>query len=37
MATLITGIGLVGTSFAQFALKRGEQLVFLIFSPVVIF
>lgn len=28
MATLITGIGLVGTSFAQVALKRGERLVF---------
>ena len=28
MATLITGIGLVGTSFAQRALERGEELVF---------
>ncbi|MFQ5683007.1 MAG: NAD-dependent epimerase/dehydratase family protein [Candidatus Binatia bacterium] len=28
MATLITGIGLVGTSFAQRALHRGERLVF---------
>ncbi len=33
MTTLITGIGLVGTSFAQFALKRGEQLVFFDFQP----
>lgn len=31
MATLITGAGLVGTSFAQQALKRGESLVF--FDP----
>lgn len=28
MATLITGLGLVGTSFAQHALKRNEPLVF---------
>jgi nucleoside-diphosphate-sugar epimerase len=28
MATLITGLGLIGTSFAQQALKRGEELVF---------
>lgn len=33
MATLITGIGLVGTSFAQLALKRGERLVFYDFQP----
>lgn len=33
MATLITGIGLVGTSFAQVALKRGERLVFYDFQP----
>jgi len=33
MTTLITGIGLVGTSFAQSALKRGERLVFLDFQP----
>lgn len=33
MATLITGIGLVGTSFGQFALKRGEKLVFYDFQP----
>ncbi len=31
MATLITGAGLVGSSFAQQALKRGERLVF--FDP----
>ncbi|MFB3061421.1 MAG: NAD-dependent epimerase/dehydratase family protein, partial [Candidatus Binatia bacterium] len=31
MTTLITGIGLVGTSFGQPALKRGEHLVF--FDP----
>ena len=29
MATLITGAGLVGTAFAQFAAKRSEPLVFL--------
>src|SRR5215475_13800567 len=29
MTTLITGAGLVGTSFAQWALKRQEPLVFL--------
>jgi len=28
MATLITGLGLVGTSFAQLALKRGERVLF---------
>ena len=33
MATLVTGIGLVGTSFAQEALKRGERLVFFYFQP----
>ncbi len=33
MSTLITGVGLVGTSFAQFALKRGERLVFFDFQP----
>jgi len=26
MATLITGLGLVGTSYAQNALKRGESI-----------
>ena len=29
--TLVTGAGLVGTSFGQWALKRGESLVF--FDP----
>ncbi|MFC1815125.1 NAD-dependent epimerase/dehydratase family protein [Thermodesulfobacteriota bacterium] len=29
MATLITGAGLVGTAFAQFAIKRSEPIVFL--------
>lgn len=33
MATLITGIGLVGTAFAQLALKRAERLVFYDFQP----
>ena len=33
MATLITGLGLVGTSLAQLALKRGERLVFYDFAP----
>jgi len=33
MATLITGIGLVGTSLAPLALKRGERLVFYDFQP----
>src|SRR3990172_11649173 len=33
MATLVNGIGLVGTSFAQEALKRGERLVFFDFQP----
>jgi glutamate dehydrogenase/leucine dehydrogenase len=27
-STLITGLGLVGTSFAQHAIKRGESVVF---------
>jgi len=31
--TLITGVGLVGTSFAQYALKRSEKLVFFDFMP----
>ena len=31
--TLVTGVGLVGTSFAQHALKRGEKLVFYDFMP----
>jgi nucleoside-diphosphate-sugar epimerase len=29
MATLVTGAGLIGTSFARAALKRGEKVVFL--------
>ena len=29
MTTLVTGIGLIGTSFARCALQRGEQIVFL--------
>jgi len=33
MATLITGLGLVGTSYAQLALKRGESIVFYDFAP----
>lgn len=33
MATLITGLGLVGTAFAQLALKRGERIVFYDFQP----
>jgi nucleoside-diphosphate-sugar epimerase len=33
MATLITGIGLVGTAFAQLALNRSERLVFYDFQP----
>ena len=32
MTTLITGIGLVGTAFAQHALDRGEELVFFDFQ-----
>ncbi|NIO06732.1 MAG: NAD-dependent epimerase/dehydratase family protein, partial [Deltaproteobacteria bacterium] len=33
MATLITGLGLVGTSYAQLALKRGEKVVFYDMAP----
>ncbi|HWO43155.1 MAG TPA: NAD(P)-dependent oxidoreductase [Candidatus Eisenbacteria bacterium] len=33
MATLITGLGLVGTSYAQNALKRGETIVFFDVAP----
>lgn len=33
MATLITGLGLVGTSYAQHALKRGENVVFYDMAP----
>ena len=33
MATLITGLGLVGTSYAQLALKRGEKIVFYDIAP----
>lgn len=33
MATLVTGIGLVGTSFGQEAIRRGERLVFFDFQP----
>ncbi|HWP56263.1 MAG TPA: NAD(P)-dependent oxidoreductase [Candidatus Acidoferrales bacterium] len=33
MTTLITGMGLVGTSFAQVALKRGENIVFYDVAP----
>src|SRR5687767_7172410 len=33
MATLITGLGLVGTSYAQVALKRGESIVFVDIAP----
>lgn len=29
MTTLVTGAGLIGTSFARYALKRGEKVVFL--------
>ena len=31
--TLITGLGLVGTSYAQHAIKRGENIVFYDFAP----
>ena len=31
--TLITGLGLVGTSYAQHALKRGESVVFYDMAP----
>jgi nucleoside-diphosphate-sugar epimerase len=33
MPTLITGLGLVGTSYAQLALKRGENIIFLDVAP----
>ncbi len=33
MATLITGLGLVGTAYAQLALKRGESIVFYDVAP----
>lgn len=33
MTTLITGVGLVGTSFARYALERQEHLVFYDFQP----
>ena len=33
MVTLITGLGLVGTSYAQLALKRGESIVFYDIAP----
>jgi nucleoside-diphosphate-sugar epimerase len=33
MTTLITGLGLVGTSYAQLALKRGEDIVFYDVAP----
>ena len=33
MATLITGLGLVGTSYAQLALKRDESIVFVDIAP----
>src|SRR5262249_61508507 len=33
MPTLITGLGLVGTSYAQLALKRGERIVFYDVAP----
>jgi len=33
MTTLITGLGLVGTSYAQLALKRGETIVFYDIAP----
>lgn len=33
MTTLITGVGLVGTAFAQEALKRGEKIVFYDVAP----
>src|SRR4026208_939354 len=32
-ATLITGLGLVGTSYAQHAIKRGENVVFYDIAP----
>jgi nucleoside-diphosphate-sugar epimerase len=33
MATLITGLGLVGTAYAQHAVKRGESIVFYDIAP----
>jgi nucleoside-diphosphate-sugar epimerase len=33
MATLITGLGLVGTSYARLALERGEEIVFYDVAP----
>jgi len=33
MSTLITGVGLVGTAFAQKALERGEKIVFYDMAP----
>lgn len=33
MATLITGLGLVGTSYAQHAIQRGERVVFYDIAP----
>jgi nucleoside-diphosphate-sugar epimerase len=33
MTTLITGVGLIGTAFARFAVDRGEQVVFLDSEP----
>ncbi len=33
MTTMVTGIGLVGTAFAQTALQRGERLIFFDFQP----
>src|SRR5919108_1931674 len=33
MSTLITGLGLVGTSYAQLALKRGESIIFYDVAP----
>ena len=32
-STLITGLGLVGTSFAQHAIKRGDNVVFYDVAP----
>ena len=29
MPTLVTGAGMIGTSFVQFAIARGETIVFL--------
>jgi len=33
MSTLITGLGLVGTSYAQLGLKRGENIIFYDVAP----